>query len=414
MTRSRTFPSILSVRLYGNEIGTLTHLGGDRMLFAFTNSYIEDPSRPVLSLGFKDSFGGVISDFAPTQTRALPFFSNLLPEGHMRTYLAERARVNPAREFPLLEALGKDLPGAVSIVPAGGELFDDDYDDYDDGRGRAFNRPLRFSLAGVQLKFSALLEARGGLTIPASGQGGNWIVKLPSREFADVPENEFSMMSLAAMVGINVPPIQLIDIGDIDDLPDGIGPSGDFFKRKAFAIERFDRTADGSRIHIEDFAQVFGLYPEDKYRNATLRRIAQIIGIEAGNTDVAEFIRRLTFNVLIGNADMHIKNWSLIYSDRQTAALAPAYDFVSTISYIPDDSFALKFSRTRRFDAFTLDELAHLAAKAELPEKLVLYTARETAARFHEVWAAERAHLPVSQRVRDSINAHLALLAPLN
>lgn len=412
MIRTRSLPSILSVRLYEQEIGTLTNLGGDRMLFAFTESYIENPNRPTLSLGFKDSFGGVVSDFAPTQTRALPFFSNLLPEGHMRSYLAERARVNPAREFPLLKALGLDLPGAVSIVPAGGELFDDD-DAFDDGRGKASSRPLRFSLAGVQLKFSALLETRGGLTIPASGQGGNWIVKLPSREFEDVPENEFSMMSIASMVGINVPTIQLIDIGDIDDLPDVSGMGTDLFKRKAFAIERFDRGPDGARFHIEDFAQVFGLYPEDKYKNATMRRIAQIIGIEAGNADVAEFVRRLTFNVLIGNADMHIKNWSLIYPDQKKAALAPAYDFVSTIPYIRDDNFALKFSRTKRFDAFGVDELTHLAAKAELPEKLVLNTAKETAMRFHEVWQAESSHLPLSQHVRNAIEAHLATLLPL-
>ena len=364
-----------------------------------------------MSLGFKDSFGGVVSDFAPTQVRALPFFSNLLPEGHMRIYLAERARVNPAREFPLLKALGLDLPGAISIVPADGELFDDDR--FDDGRGKTSYRPLRFSLAGVQLKFSALLESRGGLTIPASGQGGNWIVKLPSREFEDVPENEFSMMSLAATVGINVPTIRLIDIGDIDNLPDVSRMRADLFKRKAFAIERFDRDPEGARIHIEDFAQIFGLYPEDKYKNATMRRIAQIIGIEAGNADVAEFIRRLTFNVLIGNADMHIKNWSLIYPDQKKVALAPAYDFVSTIPYIRDDNFALKFSRTKRFDEFGVDELTHLAARAELPEKLVLDTAKETVVRFHEVWKAESAHLPLSQHVRTTIEAHLATLLPL-
>lgn len=412
MTRSGAFPSILSVRLYEREIGTLTHLGGDRMLFAFTENYIGDENRPTLSLGFKDAFGGVFSDFAPTQTRALPFFSNLLPEGHMRAYLAERARVNPVREFPLLKALGMDLPGAVTIVPAGGELFDDD-NDFDARQGTPANGPLRFSLAGVQLKFSALLEARGGLTIPAAGRGGNWIIKLPSREFEDVPQNEFSMMSLAAMVGIDVPPVRLVDIGDIEDLPEGIGTGADFFRRKAFAIERFDRAADGSRVHIEDFAQVFGLYPEDKYKNASLRRIAQIIGIEAGNKDVAEFIRRLTFNVLIGNADMHVKNWSLIYRDQKMASLAPAYDFVSTIPYIRDENFALKFSRTSRFAGFDADELAHLAAKAELPEKLVLDTARETAERFHEAWRQESANLPLRQMVRNGLEAHLAGLPRL-
>ena len=68
---------------------------------------------------------------------------------------------------------------------------------------------LRFSLAGVQLKFSAMGDARGGLTIPARGVGGDWIVKLPSLQFPGVPENEFSMMTLARAVGISVPVVKL-------------------------------------------------------------------------------------------------------------------------------------------------------------------------------------------------------------
>jgi len=73
------------------------------------------------------------------------------------------------------------------------------------------------------------------------------------------------------------------------------------------------------------------------------------------------------------------------YPDRRNAALAPAYDFVSTIHYMPDDDFALKFSKTKRFDEFTLDELARMAGKARLPEKLVLGRAKETVAKFQGV-----------------------------
>ena len=83
--------SVLEVLLYGKPVGTLTHVGGDRTLFAFNDAYIADTNRPVLGLGFKDSFGELITAFRTTQTRLLPFFSNLLPEGHMRSSLAERA-----------------------------------------------------------------------------------------------------------------------------------------------------------------------------------------------------------------------------------------------------------------------------------------------------------------------------------
>jgi serine/threonine-protein kinase HipA len=115
----------------------------------------------------------------------------------------------------------------------------------------------------------------------------------------------------------------------------------------------------------------------------------------------------LTFNTLIGNADTHLKNWSMTYPDRRNAALAPAYDFVSTIPYIPDRNAALNFSRTKRFDEFSEDELAHLAAKALLPEKLVLDTARETVALFHQHWQAEKANLPLSADVIQAIEGHL-------
>jgi len=397
---------VLEVLLYGMSIGTLTRVESDRTLFAFNKEYIEDKDRPVLGLGFKDNHGQLITDFRLYQTAVMPFFSNLLPEGHLRKYLAERGGVSEKREFFLLWLLGADLPGAITIRPTDGEAlppFDDDGDDHhrdDERRAKA----LRFSLAGVQLKFSAVTKATGGLTIPAKGIGGSWIVKLPSEKFEGVPENEYSMLTLARLLGMDVPAIELKELKDIENLPEGI----DSLKGKhALAIERFDRLSDGSAVHFEDFAQIFGLYPAEKYDKASSMNIASVIGAESGEDDVAEFIRRLTFNSLIGNADMHVKNWSMIYPDRRTARIAPAYDFVSTIPYLPDRSAGLKYSRTKRFDEFSEDELSHLAARARLPETLVLNTARETVDHFHEQWAKEKKNLPLHTDVITSIEAHL-------
>ncbi len=397
--------SILEVLLYGEPIGTLTRVAGDRTFFAFNEAYIADENRPVLGLGFKDDLGTLITNFRPYQTRVMPFFSNLLPEGYMRTYLAEGVGVNPEREFFLLWALGADLPGAITIRSADGEALPPDAGDaaanrYDDDRRE---KALRFSLAGVQLKFSAVNESTGGLTIPAKGIGGSWIVKLPSREFEGVPENEYSMMTLARLIGMDVPAIELVDVSAIGNLPEGIAA----LNGQALAIERFDRLADGSAVHIEDFAQIFGLYPADKYKKASSMNVAAVIAAEGNEADIVEFIRRLTFNTLIGNADMHVKNWSVIYPDRRTAVLAPAYDFVSTIPYIPDEEAGLKYSRTKRFDEFSEDELAHLAARALLPEKLVLDTARETVATFHEHWKREKRNLPLSAEVVRAVEFHL-------
>lgn len=255
----------------------------------------------------------------------------------------------------------------------------------------------------MQLKFSAIEDVRKGLTIPARGVGGSWILKLPSLTFEGVPENEFSMMTLARLVGIDVPAVKLVDLSAIGNLPAGI----ETLNGQALAVERFDRLSDGTPVHIEDFAQIFRLYPEQKYGKASSMNIATVVGAESDDEDIAEFVRRLTFNALIGNADMHVKNWSVMYPDKRTPVLAPAYDFVSTVAYIRVESAALKLSRTNRFDGFAEDELSHLAARAHLPGKLVLDTARKTVAVFHEKWQAERKHLPLATDVVKAIDAHL-------
>ncbi len=394
--------SVLDVRLNGRAIATLTHLQGDRTIFAFNEDYVADINRPTLSLSYKDNLGGLITNSRPTQRVVPPFFSNLLPEGHLRRYLAERAGVNPQREFFLLWMLGQDLPGALSIHPAEGEALPPGAAEElpDNARPNAY----RFSLAGVQLKFSALENGnkRGGLAIPAEGVGGSWIVKLPSQQFAGVPENEFSMMRLASMIGMDVPAIELIDIDAISGMPEGIGE----LKGQALAVSRFDRTVHGP-VHTEDFAQVFGIFPDDKYKRASYANIGRVIGTETGDAGAAEYIRRLVFSALIGNGDMHLKNWSLIYPDGRNAALSPAYDLVSTIPYIEgEDTAALNYSRTKKMTEFSADELRYMAAKALLPEKLVIDTATETVQRFREAWDAEKKHLPLAEKVIMMIDSH--------
>lgn len=106
--------SVLDVLLHGQPVGTMTLVPGDRTLFAFNHSYINDAARPTLSLSFKDAVGGLITDIPATRTRVPPFFANLLPEGTMREYLAERAGVNPNREFFLLCSMPITRP-TVSI-----------------------------------------------------------------------------------------------------------------------------------------------------------------------------------------------------------------------------------------------------------------------------------------------------------
>jgi len=416
----------LSVRLDGRHIGVITRLAGDRQIFAFEQDYVDDPERPTLSLSFKGRTGGLVTAVRPVPRRVPPFFSNLLPEGHLRDYLAKLAGINPEREFFLLAVLGADLPGALVVEPldggdAGPRDHGSDADDRDRGDARgAGARPvddrdrrhsgdrdrepvLRFSLAGVQLKFSAIMEATGGLTIPAGGMGGSWIVKLPSARFADVPENEFAMLELARRAGITVPENRLVEIAGIKGLPkEARAPGG-----KALAVRRFDRLGDGTSVHMEDFAQVFGQYPNHKYQFRSYANIAAVLWAEAGEDAVIEFVRRLVFTVVIGNADMHLKNWSLLYPDKRKPVLSPGYDFVATLPYIPGDKLALSFGGSRSLSDITKDQLRRFADAARIPASPLWPIAAETAERAAGAWRKlEHADL-LSREIREQVGKQI-------
>jgi serine/threonine-protein kinase HipA len=373
----------------------ITRLAGDTQVFAFDEDYINDPERPTLSLSFKSRTGGLITSVQKARRRVPVFFSNVLPEGHLRDYLAAQAGVSPEREFFLLAALGGDLAGAVTVTPEGESAKPHQDAGGEDGPAAAPDEPgpLRFSLAGVQLKFSALMESAGGLTIPACGVGGDWIVKLPSIRFPAVAENEFVMLELARAVGIEVPRTRLVPVSEVGGLP----AEAARLAGNALAVERFDRAPDGRRIHMEDFAQVFGRWPEEKYKGVSYANIARVLWAETGEAGAYEFVRRLVFSVLIGNADMHLKNFSMLFPDGRTPALSPAYDFVSTLPYLPEDKLALTFGGSRDMTGITPDQLRRFTDRAGLPYVPTARIVKETAQATLEAWGklAAKEILPV-------------------
>lgn len=162
----------LAVNLHGRRIGVINRISGDHHLFSFDQDYIEDERRPVLSLSFKGQSGGLVIPTRAVTGRLPAFFSNLLPEGHLREYLAARAGVKQHREFFLLAVLGSDLPGALTVAPLEQpaqsiEAHSGDRDSHEVVPDAAF----RFSLAGVQLKFSAIMESSGGSYASSREQG---------------------------------------------------------------------------------------------------------------------------------------------------------------------------------------------------------------------------------------------------
>jgi serine/threonine-protein kinase HipA len=152
--------SLLRVSLNDDSIGTLTLLPSGGVFFAFDEAYLNAASRPVLSQSFFKPSGKIIPECRSSAGKLPPFFSNLLPEGHMRDYLAQRGGIKPSNEFNLIKLLGQDLSGAIILSPLEGAAINASSPEEADDRKDL--RPLRFSLAGVQLKFSAIAERRGG------------------------------------------------------------------------------------------------------------------------------------------------------------------------------------------------------------------------------------------------------------
>jgi serine/threonine-protein kinase HipA len=185
-----------------------------------------------------------------------------------------------------------------------------------------------------------------------------------------------------------------------------VAPELDF--GQSLAVRRFDRPRAGERVHIEDFAQVFGIYPERKYHRASYGSIARVLWLEAGEEAVTEYTRRLVFNALIGNADAHLTNWSLIYPDGRMPKLAPAYDLVGTIPYyIPDDQLALSLGDTKAFAEVDLERFRRFAERAGLPVRLVLQTARETATKVRDLWPTHEPLRALPERILEGIGAHM-------
>lgn len=398
--------SYLEVFIGDLKIGEITLLTNERSLFIFDDNYLNLSDKPILSQSFFDKSGEIIAQTKILQTKLPPFFSNLLPEGHLRQYLAQQGGINQQSEFKLIELLGEDLPGSVIVKP--GHYIDTDIKQESKDLSRD-DQVYRFSLAGIQLKFSAIVQSSGGLTIPASGLGGDWIVKLPAQNFTSVPENEFSMLRLAKEVGIDTPEINLIDLDKVSGLPELGILGGD----KALAVKRFDRE-DGKRIHIEDFAQVYSVFPKDKYDKVNYGNIANMVWTLTGQEGLVDFIKRLVFNIIIGNGDMHLKNWSFIYPDGKTSQLAPAYDFVSTVVYIPDDKLALNLAGEKDMYKISLASFSKLAKKAQLPEYLVVNTAKEMATSVLEVWNKNKYNYPLSDSIIVGIDRHISKLKFLN
>ncbi|WP_293976759.1 type II toxin-antitoxin system HipA family toxin [Sphingomonas sp.] len=398
----------LDIFLNQRKVGVIVRTPGDFNAFSFDEAYRVSGGFPVLSLSFRGATGGLRKDPKPVG-RALPaFFANLLPEDKLRDAMEKHhaGAVRPGNDFDLLAALGADLPGAVRALASDGTVLA--------ARDDSKHQPkARFSLAGVQMKLSVMKNTGkgGGLTVPLDDGRGQYIAKFPSTAFPSVSENEFANLALAAAIGMDVPERELVERSDFEGIPEDFGT---LTEGKVLLIRRFDREPGGERIHMEDFAQVFGVYPSRKYDGAAYHDIAGAINIAVSPAAALEFVRRLALAVVTGNGDMHLKNWSLIYrGDGANPTLAPIYDVLSTVPYIPADGMALSLGGERSFKAMSAPRWRSLANRARLSEPAVLQAVVETVARINEHWwtLPERAVVP--EKVLERIDAHVRAMTPI-
>lgn len=405
---SRIQADVVKVHLHGYPIGHLwTSQGTHR--FELSSEYRELPRRPVLGQVFEER-----PRHQWKQAQRLPeWFSNLLPEhSRLLKLVAEEYGINPRNEFRLLVALGNDLPGALQVLPdndtesfehhGNGRTSSDGADglpgDQDESAGEREAYPIRFSLAGVQMKLSMMWSANT-LTLPGKGELGDHLVKLPSRQYDNLIENEYSMMTWAREAGIDVPNCEVHQAGDLGPLPRGFGALGG---TSLYVVRRFDRGPYGSiqdeRIHMEDLNQVVDNWPEAKYERASFERLGRIILVLCGPEDFFEYVRRLTFCIGIGNEDAHLKNWTIWYPDRIQPRLSPAYDLVSTIQY-PEllRGLTLKLAGTKKVSMLNLTAMERLAKATDIDPTHVKQTVQQTLESMRDSWPRIAPDLPVGK-----------------
>ncbi len=176
---------------------------------------------------------------------------------------------------------------------------------------------------------------------------------------------------------------------------------------RAFASRRFNRSG-GKRIHMEDFAQVLGRYAHDKYKGASYESIGRVLYALAGEEALSEYVRRLVFMVLVGNADAHLKNWSLLYPDGQRAVLSPAYDFVAVVALLRNQTLGLSLAGSKSFSDVSVESFRRFARKLQVDEERVLGVVREARDRTLEVLHGRHESPAASALARRLVAEHVS------
>lgn len=403
---------------------------GDLLRISFDTDYIQDPQRPTLSQNYQGVSStdtikilSAVRDIRlARQDGKLPaYFQNLLPESHNRERLANERQCSVDDEFELLAAAGHDLMGAIEVEPVpvqdgipesvrlwhatlGLDVLEPGFVEF----------PVEdaASLPGVVTKFSAVKEGRR-YVIKRRGLAGDHILKLPTSRHPDLVQNEMHCYRLAAAVGIHCAHAEIITKADAD-LPEHV-PFDD-----VLVVRRFDRNDQHARIHMEEFAQIFGYEPKHKYGKNMLEDYAKILASleqlsSQPSLDVPEFVRRFVAFILMGNTDAHLKNWAVIYPDGRTLQLSPMYDpicITALFKSVPDSDYGINRAIDDKLKIFTwndLEALLKMARVSRIPRLMAI--AKKTVKIAQETWPAILHTAPndMSESIRERLQGGLAL-----
>lgn len=326
----------LAVWLFAKQVGTLSLVDG-RLSFAYHPNWLASPDAVALS-------GSLPLQAAPfDDIRTRPFFAGLLPEGHLRRLIAQHFQVSTQNDFALLDAIGGECAGAVTLLPkdaapqiagAGEVSWLDDQrlsailDELPRRPMLAGQDGLRLSLAGAQDKLPVVFDGQR-IGLPLGGQPSTHILKPPIHALENTVLNEGFCLALAQAMKLPSAEARIHQAGD----------------RRFLLVARYDRQRDAQgnliRLHQEDFCQALGVVPEVKYQNEggpdlkacfdLLRRVTR-----PSAPQVLRLLDYVVFNALVGNHDAHAKNFSLLFappSSRAAPTLAPLYDVLSTAIY---------------------------------------------------------------------------------
>jgi serine/threonine-protein kinase HipA len=322
--------------LHGTPVAALTPGPEFRIRLEWRPEGIErwGLGSPALSVGLP-----IGSPIGSRDMRGLDFFENMLPEGPALARMATLAGVRPVDTYGILAAFGRDCAGAVTLLPDGERAGAQDRSGYTpmipgDLRqvigdldaaplGVAPERGFRPSLPGFQRKALLGRAPDGTWQLPYGDAPSTWILK-PDGPHA-MAANEATCMRLAAACHLDAAQTELLDVAGLPVL----------------AVRRYDRleTAGGAlpaRLHQEDGCQATATPPGMKYEEQggpALRDLASLLRSYGDPADVTRLLRRTAFNMAVGNADAHAKNFSILHdTDDPTISLSPLYDALSTIA----------------------------------------------------------------------------------